>query len=52
MLGVVSGLFVGLLGLALLLARALGQLGTILPVAGFAFAVTMLASLWIYRSQN
>lgn len=52
MLGAVTGLIVGLVGLALLLAHASQPLGTILLVVGFAFAATMLASLWIYRSQN
>ena len=52
MLGAVAGLIVGLGGLASLLAHASEPWGTILLVAGLGFAGTMLASLYIYRSQN
>jgi hypothetical protein len=48
----VAGLVVCVIGVIWLLVRGPEPFGTLLTVLGAAFAASLLASLWIYRSRS
>jgi hypothetical protein len=51
-MGAVAGLMVCSVGVAWLVARGPEPFGTILTILGAGCTASLLASLWIYRSQK